>query len=92
VGKSVGLSLTGRSSTGAWRAVVCGVWSVGGSGERARWFMWRRRFSVRSRTTPLRRSMHAISTAAERGQVPEREGRIQAVSATNSVNFSNGVM
>ena len=26
-----------------------------------------------SRTTPLRRSMHATPTAAERGQVPERE-------------------
>jgi hypothetical protein len=30
-------------------------------------------FCVQSRTTPLRRSMCATSTAAERGQVPERE-------------------
>ena len=40
----------------------------------ARRALWRPRFSVPFvRTTPLRRSMHATSTGAERGQVPERE-------------------
>ena len=74
MGKLAGLSLTGRWSTGACRATECGVWSVGGGGcgGIARRVVWRR-LGVRSlRTAPLRRSMRATPTAAERGQVLER--------------------
>ena len=77
MGKSVGLSLTGRWLTGAvGRPAFIGQrcterWRWRGSGSTV---LWLRRCSVRSlRTTLLRRSMHATSTAAERGQVPERE-------------------
>ena len=43
MGKSVGLSLTGRWSTGARRGLVRGVWSLGGGAE---WLgmLWGRRF------------------------------------------------
>jgi hypothetical protein len=52
---------------------VCGVWSVGGSGGNGSGCYGDGAFGVQSRTTPPRRSMCATSTAAERGQVPERE-------------------
>ena len=64
VDRSVGRpAFVGQRCTERWR------WR--GSGSTV---LWLRQCSVRSlRTTPLRRSMHATSTAAERGQVPERE-------------------
>jgi hypothetical protein len=75
VGKLVGLSLTGGWSMGAWRAAVCGVRSIGGGAEVARRCRGDGVTALRPsvRTTPLRRSIRATSTAAERGQVPERE-------------------
>jgi hypothetical protein len=73
VGKSVGWSLLGRWSTGAWRAVVCGVARGCGGGMARGVVCVDGAFGVQSWTTPLRRSLCATSTAAERGQVPDRE-------------------
>jgi len=67
------LSLTGRWSTGAWRTVVSGVGSVGAGSVWIDGFVATTMQRSLYRTTPLRRSMYATSTAAERGQVPERE-------------------
>jgi len=73
VGKSVGWSLFGRWSTGARRGLVRGVGRGRGGGMARGVVCVDGAFGVQSWTTPLRRSLCATSTAAERGQVPERE-------------------
>ena len=74
MGKSTGLSLTGRWSTGASRAVVCGGWSVGGDG-------WLERCSRRSDavTSPCERRHCVVRCPRlppERSGVKFRRGKL----------------